>query len=513
MMKLNQWRLRARVMAGFALVMVLLTVASIVGMLRVSALSQRIDHLVEADMRTLELARQWAGMTEANILRRIVALVVEDEAFVKGFTARSKEVSARIDKVQAELDGLRQDAESERLMTAVGEARKQYQAARDVVAKARTNGENVHQRAVSELLPAMERYLAAIDDYANHTRQLLQNARDEAQVQVSQARQVVMVLMVIALALGVVIANVITRSVTVPLGQAQALSSTIAQGDLRQTLDVEGTDELATLNRALQDMQQRLAETITGVRGAAEQVQVASAEIATGNSDLSQRTENAAASLEETGAAMAQLSESVRLNADSAREANGLAQAASTVADRGGAMVEQVITTMNDIQQSSSKIADIIGVIDGIAFQTNILALNAAVEAARAGEQGRGFAVVAGEVRSLAQRSAQAAREIKTLISASVERVDGGSRLVTDTGATMREVVTSVQRVSRIIHEISAASANQATTLGEIGQAVQQLDQMTQQNAALVEQSAAAAESLREQSAELVKSVSGFRLP
>jgi len=513
MMKLNQWRLRARVMAGFALVMVLLTVASIVGMLRVSALSQRIDHLVEADMRTLELARQWAGMTEANILRRIVALVVEDEAFVKGFTARSKEVSARIDKVQAELDGLRQDAESERLMTAVGEARKQYQTARDVVAKARTNGENVHQRAVSELLPAMERYLAAIDDYANHTRQLLQNARDEAQVQVSQARQVVMVLMVIALALGVVIANVITRSVTVPLGQAQALSSTIAQGDLRQTLNVEGTDELATLNRALQDMQQRLAETITGVRGAAEQVQVASAEIATGNSDLSQRTENAAASLEETGAAMAQLSESVRLNADSAREANGLAQAASTVADRGGAMVEQVITTMNDIQQSSSKIADIIGVIDGIAFQTNILALNAAVEAARAGEQGRGFAVVAGEVRSLAQRSAQAAREIKTLISASVERVDGGSRLVTDTGATMREVVTSVQRVSRIIHEISAASANQATTLGEIGQAVQQLDQMTQQNAALVEQSAAAAESLREQSAELVKSVSGFRLP
>ena len=225
MMKLNQWRLRARVMAGFALVMVLLTVASIVGMLRVSALSQRIDHLVEADMRTLELARQWAGMTEANILRRIVALVVEDEAFVKGFTARSKEVSARIDKVQAELDGLRQDAESERLMTAVGEARKQYQAARDVVAKARTNGENVHQRAVSELLPAMERYLAAIDDYANHTRQLLQNARDEAQVQVSQARQVVMVLMVIALALGVVIANVITRSVTVPLGHCLLYTS------------------------------------------------------------------------------------------------------------------------------------------------------------------------------------------------------------------------------------------------------------------------------------------------
>ncbi|WP_304622808.1 methyl-accepting chemotaxis protein [Roseateles cellulosilyticus] len=513
MFKLNQWKLRARVLAGFALVMVLLTVASIVGMLRVSALSQRIDHLVEADMRTLELARQWAGLTEGNILRRIVAMVVDDEGFVKGFTARSKEISERIDKIQKELDGLQQDAESERLLKAVSDGRKQYQVAREAVAKAKAAGENVHQRAVTEMLPAMDAYLAAIDAYAEHTRKLLQLARDDAQAQVTRAREVVLVLMLIALALGIVIANIITRSVTGPLSQAQALSRTIADGDLRQTVSVDGTDELATLNRALHDMQQRLAETITGVRGAAEQVQVASAEIATGNSDLSQRTENAAASLEETGAAMAQLSESVRLNADSAREANTLAQAASQVADRGGEMVEQVITTMNDIQQSSGKIADIIGVIDSIAFQTNILALNAAVEAARAGEQGRGFAVVASEVRALAQRSAEAAREIKTLISASVERVDGGSRLVTDTGATMREVVASVQRVTRIISEISSASANQATTLGEIGQAVQQLDQMTQQNAALVEESAAAAESLREQSSELVRSVSGFRLP
>ncbi len=512
MLKLNQWKLRTRVLTGFALVMVLLTVASIVGMLRVSALGERIDHLVEADMRTLELSRQWGGLTEGNILRRIVALVVEDEDFVKGFTARSKDISARIDKIQEELGKLKQDPESERLIEAINEGRKQYQAAREVVVKAKAAGENVHVRAVKELLPAMERYLANIDAYADHTRTLLQTARADAQQQVAQARQVVIVLLLIALALGVVIANVITRSVTQPLSQAQDLSSSIAEGDLRRSVQVSGTDELATLNRALSDMQQRLAHTIAGVRGAAEQVQVAAAEIATGNSDLSQRTENAAASLEETGAAMAQLSESVRLNADSAQEANGLAQTASQVADRGGAMVEQVITTMNDIQQSSSKIADIIGVIDGIAFQTNILALNAAVEAARAGEQGRGFAVVAGEVRSLAQRSAQAAREIKTLISASVERVDGGSRLVSDTGETMREVVASVQRVSRIINEISAASANQATTLGEIGQAVQQLDQMTQQNAALVEQSAAAAESLREQSAELVKSVSGFRL-
>jgi len=202
----------------------------------------------------------------------------------------------------------------------------------------------------------------------------------------------------------------------------------------------------------------------------------------------------------------------VKLNADAARQADALARTASDVAGRGGAMVDQVVSTMSEIQQSSAKIADIIGVIDGIAFQTNILALNAAVEAARAGEQGRGFAVVAGEVRALAQRSAQAAREIKTLISASVERVDGGSRLVGETGSTMREVVDSVKRVSDIIGEISSSSANQSMTLGEIGQAVQQLDQMTQQNAALVEESAAAAESLKEQAAELVEVVASFKL-
>ncbi|MET0207816.1 MAG: methyl-accepting chemotaxis protein, partial [Burkholderiaceae bacterium] len=271
-------------------------------------------------------------------------------------------------------------------------------------------------------------------------------------------------------------------------------------------------DEVAALRRSLGEMQQRLAGTIASVRSAADQVRHASSEIATGNADLSNRTEQTASSLEETGAAMSQLTEGVRLNADAAREADALAQAASRVAGRGGEMVQQVISTMNDIQQSSNKISDIIGVIDGIAFQTNILALNAAVEAARAGEQGRGFAVVASEVRSLAQRSAEAAKEIKTLISASVERVDGGSRLVGDTGSTMREVVDSVQRVTRIISEISASSAAQSLTLGEIGQAVQQLDQMTQQNAALVEQSAAAAESLKDQSAQLVSTVSSFRL-
>jgi methyl-accepting chemotaxis protein len=512
MFKLNQWQLRSRVLTGFALVMLLMAVASAVGVLRVSMLSQRIDHLVEVDMRALELSRQWAGLTEGNIQRRIVALVVEDSGFVKAFTARSKEVSARIDKIQAELDAISKTPESDRLKDVIDAARKSYQDARESVIKGKAAGDNIHERSAKELIPAMEGYLVAIDKYAEHTRTVLQTARDEAQREARTAKQIVLVLLVVALGLGIAIALVITRSVTTPLAQAQALSHAIASGDLSQRTTVEGRDEMAALGQALTDMQGRLAGTIAGVRGAADQVQIAAAEIATGNADLSQRTEQAAANLEETGAAMAQLSDSVRLNADSARQANALAQTASQVADRGGAMVERVISTMNDIQQSSGKIADIIGVIDGIAFQTNILALNAAVEAARAGEQGRGFAVVAAEVRSLAQRSAEAAKQIKSLITASVERVDGGSRLVADTGETMREVVGSVQRVSRIIGEISEASANQATTLGEIGQAVQQLDQMTQQNAALVEEATAAAESLREQASGLVQSVASFKL-
>jgi len=513
MLNLNRWRLRSRVLAGFALVIVLMAVASAVGVIRVSMLHQRIERLVEVDMHTLEISRQWSGLTEGNIQRRIVQLVVEDENFVKAFTSRSKELSARIDKIQKELDENITEKEGARLIDEIGAARKRYQDAREAAIKVKEAGGDVKAAAASQLIPSMNDYLAAIDKFAEHNRDLLQAARKEAQAEAESTRNLVIALMTVAIVLGVGIALVITRSVTEPLAEAQSLSQAIADGDLsRRGKDVDGTDEVAALRRSLQEMQQRLASTIASVRSSADQVRHASSEIATGNADLSNRTEQAASSLEETGAAMAQLGEGVKLNAESAREADALAQTASQVAGRGGAMVEQVVATMNEIQQSSNKIADIIGVIDGIAFQTNILALNAAVEAARAGEQGRGFAVVASEVRSLAQRSAEAAKEIKSLISASVERVDGGSRLVGDTGATMREIVTSVERVTRVIGEISASSAAQSLTLGEIGQAVHQLDQMTQQNAALVEQSAAAAESLKDQSAQLVETVASFKL-
>ncbi|WP_318013441.1 methyl-accepting chemotaxis protein [Paucibacter sp. Y2R2-4] len=510
---IQNWRLRARVLAGFALVMSLMLVASLVGVMRVQQLNARIEHLVSADMQALDLARAWSGLTEANIQRRIVTMVVDDADFVKAFTRKSKETSARVDKVQEEIDKLSKTPETDRLSDQIGSTRKQYQTLRDELGKLKKDGQDIKPRVVAELIPAMETYLDAINAYAEHSRERLQVARVEASEQAIFARNLVLVLSSLATALGILIAFAITRSVTGPVEQAQELSHSIADSDLTLRVHSQGSDELAELTQSLQRMQQQLAGTITGVRSAAEQVRIASTEIASGNMDLSNRTEQAASSLEETGAAMQQLGEGVRSNAEAARQADSMAQTAAEVADRGGAMVSRVVETMNEIQQSSNKISDIIGVIDGIAFQTNILALNAAVEAARAGEQGRGFAVVASEVRSLAQRSAQAAREIKTLISASVERVEVGVRLVQDTGGTIGEVVQSVQRVTRIVAEISTSTSAQALTLGEISQAVNQLDKMTQQNASLVEESAAAAESLRDQATQLVDSVSAFKLP
>ena len=286
----------------------------------------------------------------------------------------------------------------------------------------------------------------------------------------------------------------------------------MAAGDLSSTIDVSSRDETGQLFRALQAMQSSLVTVVSRVRNGSDSVANASAEIAQGNNDLSARTEQQASALEETAASMEELSSTVKQNADSARQANQLAQSASTVAVQGGNVVGQVVETMKGINESSRKIADIISVIDGIAFQTNILALNAAVEAARAGEQGRGFAVVASEVRSLAGRSAEAAKEIKSLINASVERVEQGSSLVDQAGATMAEVVASIRRVTDLMGEISAASNEQSAGVAQVGEAITQMDQATQQNAALVEQMAAAASSMKSQASDLVQTVAVFKL-
>jgi len=302
------------------------------------------------------------------------------------------------------------------------------------------------------------------------------------------------------------------RGITEPLQQAITIARRVANGDLGSRIDVSHGNELGDLLRSLKLMNESLVTIVGSVRDSSDSIAIGAGQIATGNADLSQRTEQQAGSLQQTASSMEELSTTVRANADAALAAEKLAKSASEVATRGGATVMTAVATMNEINTSSKKIADIIGVIDGIAFQTNILALNAAVEAARAGENGRGFAVVAGEVRSLAQRSAQAAREIKTLIAASVERVEVGSRQVGEAGRTMEDIVGQVKRVSDLIAEISSATSEQSGGLGQVGEAVSQLDRVTQQNAALVEESAAAAESLKQQAARLVGAVAAFKV-
>jgi methyl-accepting chemotaxis protein len=340
----------------------------------------------------------------------------------------------------------------------------------------------------------------------------LKSSSDQVVQQTNHMRWLAMLLVLVAALIVVSLSWLVARSILHPLGQALHITEQVAEGDLLSLVEQRGSDELSQLMRALNKMQQRLIKVVSQVRSGSESVATASFEIAQGNQDLSSRTENQASALEQTAASMEELSSTVKQNADNARQANQLAMSASSVAVQGGEVVAQVVDTMKGINEASRKIGDIISVIDGIAFQTNILALNAAVEAARAGEQGRGFAVVASEVRALAGRSAEAAKEIKTLINASVERVEQGTTLVDQAGVTMQEVVNSIRRVTDIMGEISAASNEQSIGVSQVGEAVTQMDQVTQQNAALVEQMAAAASSLKAQAQELVQTVAVFKL-
>jgi len=359
---------------------------------------------------------------------------------------------------------------------------------------------------------SQDRWLAEIDSLQKQVTQVI-DAHQEAIV--ARSRQgMALLLAVAAAAVAIAVAASITimRSITRPLRSAIAVADLMAEGDLSHPVVVERSDEMGQLLSRLEAVRARWFAIVSNLRITADSISHASSEIATGNLDLSHRTEQAASNLQHAASSMAQLTGTVRHSADSSRQANQMASSAAEVAVRGGTVVSQVVTTMDEINTSSRKIADIIGVIDGIAFQTNILALNAAVEAARAGEQGRGFAVVASEVRNLAVRSAEAAKEIKGLIGASVDKVEAGSRLVANAGVTMAEIVGSVQRVSDMIGEITAATSEQNAGIGQVNTTVSQLDQMTQQNAALVEESAAAAESLKQQALALAEVVGNFRL-
>ena len=341
---------------------------------------------------------------------------------------------------------------------------------------------------------------------------LAKQAYADAESRYAIARNTAIGVVIVGVALAIFIGMWLVRAITVPLNEAVRIAESVAAGDLTQNINVHSTDETGQLMQAMQNMNSSLVDIVGQVRTSTETIAVASREISTGNADLSNRTESQASSLEETASSMEQLTSTVKQNAENARQANQLVSSTADVAVKGGAVVDQVVDTMASIKDSSRKIADIIGVIDGIAFQTNILALNAAVEAARAGEQGRGFAVVASEVRNLAQRSAGAAKEIKALIEDSVGKVDAGGKLVDEAGKTMDEIVSSVKRVTDIMSEIAAASAEQSSGIEQVNQAVGQMDEMTQQNAALVEEAAAAAESMNEQASQLAQAVSVFKL-
>ena len=456
------------------------------------------SHMAEAATR-IRVRDYRMGVTKADGMAPVLAS--RQQAF-DDFEAARKSYAAFV--IDTQEKALYEDA-----MRSWGE----YVVASDQAAALARSGQ------VEQVLPAVMGAVKPFDAALAAMRKLTGFNDAGAQADAASARALydssryqILGMLAAAVVLAVLLGMVISSAITVPLREAVAVAEAVAGGDLTRRVDSNSKDETGQLTRALGQMMVNLRLIVSDVRSGVESVGTASAQIATGNIDLSQRTEEQAANLQQTAASMEQITATVRQNAENAGAASQLAASARDVAVRGGGVVGNVVTTMNNITESSRRIADIIGVIDGIAFQTNILALNAAVEAARAGEQGRGFAVVASEVRALAQRSGQAAREIKELITQSVGQVDDGARHVAEAGETMERIVTQVQRVNDLVSEISAASGEQTRGIEQIGLAVSQLDQVTQQNAALVEESAAAADSMRVQAQQLAQSVSTFKV-
>ena len=513
-MKLNDLKISTRLTLGFGLVLALMLVIVAVSFARLLQMQSALEATTRFE-RNANLADKWTQKTELNVTRTLAiakaAGLPDVEAY---FGPLMKQTTAEISDIQNEFEAGEKSERGRALLAAIAEKRKVYLAARTELQDNLKAADQVAVEATlkQKLVPASEGYLALMAELNRHEQDQAARRSAEVRADVQTAVWVLAGLVAASLAVAVAGAVLITRSVTRPLKEAVAAAQVIAANDLSHPLDSSRRDELGDLLRALGRMQAALRHMVGQVRVSTDSISNASAEIATGNQDLSSRTEQTAANLQQAASSMEQLTGTVKQSADSARQANQLAASAAEVAARGGNVVSRVVATMDDINASSKKIADIIGVIDGIAFQTNILALNAAVEAARAGEQGRGFAVVAGEVRSLAQRSAEAAKEIKALIGASVDKVESGSKLVADAGQTMQEIVGSVQRVTDIIGEITAAASEQSDGIGQVNTSVTQLDKMTQQNAALVEESAAAAESLKDQAQKLAAVVGTFRL-
>jgi methyl-accepting chemotaxis protein len=511
-MHLSNLKVGTRLGLAFGLVLCITVVIAAIGVWRLHDLSRVTEQLTSTDNERLQAAVEWRQTIDLNWIRTRAALLDSDTNRLAAWQAEMDKTSETTVAARKVVERLVQSDEGRKMLADIDKAREAYRTPRANILKRKAAGEDVSALLDSQLKPLADAYSQTILALEQRQRKLYEDARTEAAATAAQSRIILIAGTVVALLIGIGAAILLSRSVTGPLQLAVRRAGQIAEGDLTQPIESQGRDEAAELLNALRNMQNNLVRVVGGVRGNAENVASASAEIAQGNHDLSARTESQASALEETAASMEQLGATVRQNADNARQANQLAMSASTVAVQGGEVVSQVVDTMRGINDSSRKIADIIGVIDGIAFQTNILALNAAVEAARAGEQGRGFAVVAGEVRSLAQRSAEAAKEIKQLITASVDNVQAGSAQVEQAGQSMHDIVHSVRRVSDLIGEITASSTEQRDGISQVNQAVANLDQMTQQNAALVEQSTAAAAAMHEQAQRLAQVVSVFNV-
>ncbi|MYN02345.1 HAMP domain-containing protein [Pseudoduganella sp. DS3] len=506
-------KIGTRLGLAFAVVLLLLAVMTVVGIMRLQSASTKTEALVAENVRNERLVAEWQKVVEVNAARTTAAYMVADPAQQKSIEAQMAASSGRATEIQDALGKLLTHPASRAAYDKVLANRKAYVDQRKAVYKAKAEGDaETAARLFIDMEARRVSYLGALDEVTEAEHKNLDAIAAEIQAGNRSGRNMLIALGAAAVALGVGFAWMTTRSIVRPLNAAVQIAQTVASGDLSRRIEAHGEDEPAQLLKALKSMNDNLAGIVTEVREGTENIATASQEIASGNHDLSTRTEHQASTLEETASSMEQLTSAVRNNADNARTARELAATASDVAARGGSVVNEVVNTMGSINAASTRIVDIISVIDGIAFQTNILALNAAVEAARAGEQGRGFAVVASEVRNLAQRSAQAAGEIKTLINDTVQQVQAGSALVNQAGSTMDEVVSSIQRVTAIMSEIATASSEQTVGIEQINQAIVQLDNVTQQNAALVEQAAAAASAMQDQAGRLTGQVGRFKL-
>ena len=516
MKSLGRLSIRTRLYFSTVFALVLLTLIGAMGYVALGNTRVTLDELLQ---------RQVSTMVEADKLRTSMAqvrriekdMIIDHNNTVKVSELKEhwkqalEQTRAQLSELSGQLKNERDAALSKQALASLQQYGEGMAPIIEQIERAQIDGAaaGAYAERVKEHIEAADKHM---QDLAAALRQDMDAAKADLDSRTAVMSSALAGAIAVALLVMIPLTLFTVRSITGSLVQARDLAARIARGDLSNDITTTQHDEIGQLVESMAQMQNALRVLVSQVHTATDNITNASTEIASGNLDLSSRTEQAASSLQQTASSMEQLTGTVKQSADAARQANQLASSASSVASRGGHVVSQVVATMDEINASSKKIADIIGVIDGIAFQTNILALNAAVEAARAGEQGRGFAVVAGEVRNLAQRSAQAAKEIKTLIGASVEKVESGAKLVQNAGSTMTEIVASVQRVSDIIGEITAATAEQSSGIGQVNTAVTQLDQMTQQNAALVEESAAAAESLKEQAYKLAEVVSAFKL-